>query len=159
MSRHPFSPKYLQTLTGHQRTIFLSIYFLAFLAIGLGSACLPAATAYTFTTFAGLPGSPGSSNGTGSTAGFNGPLGVATDSSGNVYVSDLDNGIIRKISPLGVVTTLAGTPGVFGSSDGTGAAAQFSALCNQPIHEPEGELKRGNTPKIGVLQWKTKLRS
>ena len=51
--------------------------------------------------------------------------GVAVDSSGNVYVTDTFNFTIRKISSGGVVTTLAGTAGSSGSTDGAGAAARF----------------------------------
>jgi serine/threonine protein kinase, bacterial len=75
------------------------------------------------TTFAGS-GSPGSQDGTGAAASFRMPTGVAVDASGNVYVSDTDNGKIRKITPGGVVTTLAGS-GAWGSADGAGAAASF----------------------------------
>jgi sugar lactone lactonase YvrE len=68
----------------------------------------------------------GNSDGTGAAARFNSPYGVATDSAGNVYVADANNGTIRKITPAGVVTTLAGTAGAFGSTDATGAAARFT---------------------------------
>jgi sugar lactone lactonase YvrE len=77
------------------------------------------------TTLAGSPGQWGSSNGTGSAASFDDPSGVAVDSTGNVYVADTGNEEIRKISPSGVVTTLAGSPGQWGSNDGTGSAASF----------------------------------
>ena len=50
---------------------------------------------------------------------------MAVDSAGNVYVADLNNNTIRKITPVGVVTTLVGTAGTFGSADGTGANARF----------------------------------
>ncbi|WP_420475669.1 hypothetical protein [Noviherbaspirillum sp. ST9] len=59
---------------------------------------------------------------------FNQPLGLARDSSGNLYVADSANHTIRKIAPSGAVTTLAGTAGISGSNDGAGAAARFSAL-------------------------------
>src|SRR5205085_975301 len=78
------------------------------------------------TTLAGLAGSSGSDDGTGSAARFYGPSGVATDSSGNVYVADAGNQTIRKITPAGVVTTLAGLAGNNGSDDGTGSAARFN---------------------------------
>ncbi len=78
------------------------------------------------TTLAGAAGVFGSADGTGAAARFNSPFGVATDSAGNVYVADAFNSTIRKITPAGVVTTLAGAAGVFGSADGTGAAASFN---------------------------------
>ncbi len=78
------------------------------------------------TTVAGSISS-GSSDGTGGSASFNQPVGIAIDASGNLYVSDSGNGTIRKIASGGVVTTIAGTPGVSGYSDGTGAAAQFGS--------------------------------
>ncbi len=78
------------------------------------------------TTLAGLAGSGGSTDGTGSDARFAWPVAVAVDSAGNVFVADYNNNTIRKITPTGLVTTLAGTPGPGGSDDGTGSAASFS---------------------------------
>jgi len=78
------------------------------------------------TTLAGVAGSSGSADGPGSAARFAFPLGVATDTSENIYVADSNNATIRKITPAGVVTTLAGRAGSFGSADGTGSAARFS---------------------------------
>lgn len=77
------------------------------------------------TTLAGQAGYSGSADGTGSAARFLTPLGVAVDAAGNVYVADAGNDTIRKISPEGVVTTLAGLAGQSGSSDGTGSEARF----------------------------------
>lgn len=76
------------------------------------------------TTLTGT-GGRGSTDGIGTAASFFLPGGVATDSADNVYVADTHNNTIRKITPAGVVTTLAGTPGVNGNADGTGAAASF----------------------------------
>ena len=87
-------------------------------------------SAGTVTTLAGVGGAVGSSNGTGAAARFNAPQGIAVDSSGNIYVAEPGEAAnahtIRKITPAGVVTTLAGTYGATGSSDGIGAAARFN---------------------------------
>jgi sugar lactone lactonase YvrE len=79
-------------------------------------------------TLAGTAGMAGSQDGTGASALFNQPSGVAVDGGGNVYVADTGNATIRKITPTGAVTTLAGSPVSRGSHDGTGSSAQF----NQP---------------------------
>jgi sugar lactone lactonase YvrE len=70
-------------------------------------------------------GSPGFADGNSQEAQFNNPAGVAVDSTGNVYVSDQANHCIRKISPAGQVTTLAGN-GKTGFSDGNGLSSQFA---------------------------------
>ncbi|MCB1104913.1 MAG: hypothetical protein KDK74_09295, partial [Cephaloticoccus sp.] len=79
-------------------------------------------------TLAGSAGNSGSADGTGDAARFNYPTGVAVDGAGNVYVADTTNNLIRKITPAGLVSTLAGVVGVSGWQDGTGAGALF----NQP---------------------------
>ena len=92
------------------------------------------------TTLAGLAGSWGSADGTGSAAQFYNPSGVAVDGAGNVYVADFYNSTIRKVTPGGVVTTLAGLAGTYGSADGTGSVARFGgfdASLGQPAG-PEG---------------------
>jgi FG-GAP-like repeat/NHL repeat len=76
-------------------------------------------------TLAGLAGSAGSTDGTGSAARFNTPTGIAIDAAGNLYVADSHNHTIRKISPAGAVSTMAGLAGSVGSADGTGSAARF----------------------------------
>jgi uncharacterized delta-60 repeat protein len=77
------------------------------------------------TTLAGSVSS-GSADGTGNAARFNHPRGVAVDASGNVYVADASNQTIRKITSAGVVTTVAGSVGSIGSTDGIGSAARFN---------------------------------
>jgi hypothetical protein len=78
------------------------------------------------TTLAGTAIVSGSTDATGAAARFSFPQGVATDGTGNVYVADAGNSIVRKITPAGVVTTLAGTASVSGSTDAIGAAARFN---------------------------------
>ena len=75
--------------------------------------------------FAGKPGASGSADGAGDEARFNSPRGIAVDAQNNVYVADEGNSNIRKITPAGVVSTLAGTAGQAGKTDGTGLAASF----------------------------------
>ena len=76
------------------------------------------------TTLAGS-GIASASDGLGTAASFYGPIGIAVDALGNVYVADYFSNKIRKISPEGLVTTLAGS-GTPGATDGTGTAASFS---------------------------------
>ena len=73
------------------------------------------------TTLAGLLGTSGTNNGTGTAARFNNPIGVAVDVSGSVYVGDTANHAIRKITPAGVVTTLAGLAGTSAPTTGWGS--------------------------------------
>jgi gliding motility-associated-like protein len=75
------------------------------------------------TTLAGS-GQNGLTDGTGANASFRALAGITVDGAGNVFVSDFNT--IRKVTPAGVVTTLAG--GGYGSQDGTGTAASFSNI-------------------------------
>jgi DNA-binding beta-propeller fold protein YncE len=79
------------------------------------------------TTLAGS-GTPGFADGQGALAQFNGPVGVAVDAQGVVYVADTYNDRIRRIAPDGSVSTLAGN-GRPGFADGSGGAAQFDTPC------------------------------
>jgi serine/threonine protein kinase, bacterial len=75
------------------------------------------------TTVAGN-GLMGSVNGKGTAASFANLMGITVDENGNIYIADSHNNLIRKISPEGLVTTLAGN-GSPGSSDGIGNSASF----------------------------------
>jgi hypothetical protein len=74
---------------------------------------------------AGNPPRAGSSDGTGAGARFAGPAGAAILGD-DLFLADTDNHTIRKVTPAGVVTTIAGSAGVTGSTDGSGTAARFS---------------------------------
>ena len=82
-------------------------------------------TNWMVTTFAGTPGQSGTNDGTGLSAMFNVPRGMAFDSAGNLFVVDSNNHTVRMITPEGVVTTVAGMPGVTGSANGTNTDARF----------------------------------
>lgn len=77
------------------------------------------------TTLAGS-GVTGSDDGTGAAATFNYPNSITVGPDGNIYVAGNQDHNIRKVTPAGVVTTLAGS-GVSESVDGIGVAASFSA--------------------------------
>ena len=112
----------------HRRSRFTG-FLACLLCLGFFSARLLAqqnsALAYTFTTLAGKPLS-GSADGIGDAAQFHQPYGIAIGNAGDLYVADTFNFTIRKVTSAGVVTTIAGVPGVFGSSDGQGSNARFN---------------------------------
>ncbi|OAM87166.1 hypothetical protein AW736_24995, partial [Termitidicoccus mucosus] len=84
---------------------------------------------YEVVTLAGTPGVNGSDDGTGLEALFASPKAIVADAAGaNLYVADTGNHTIRRVTAAGVVTTLAGLPGVSGQGDGDGSVALF----NQP---------------------------
>ena len=76
------------------------------------------------TTLAGS-GAAGSADGTGTSASFNGAWGIGIDASDNLYVCDVQNYKIRKVTPAGVVTTFAGD-GTIGALDGPALSAKFN---------------------------------
>ncbi len=90
-----------------------------------GHAIRKISAAGVVSTLAG--GTSGSADGQGSQAQFVAPYAVALDRSGNVYVGDIGNTTVRKITPTGAVTTLAGVPVQPGYTDGQGNAVRFTA--------------------------------
>jgi sugar lactone lactonase YvrE len=98
------------------------------------------------TTMAGSPGERGASDGLGSSARFDLPLGIAVDSAGHVYVADTFNNTVRKITPEGLVTTVAGVARASGFVDGPAASARFH-WPHGIVLDPEGNAyvtERGN---------------
>lgn len=78
-------------------------------------------------TVAGAPGVAGFADGVGAAARFRFPAGIAVDpADGTIWISDKDNHVIRRMTPTGAVTTVAGDPGVPGSADAQGTAAKFA---------------------------------
>lgn len=78
-------------------------------------------------TLAGTAGVSGTNDGTGQDARFNNPTSLAVDGNGNIYVADTLNNAIRKVTPDGVVSTLAGKPGSSGTNDGSALEARFNS--------------------------------
>ncbi len=107
------------------------------------------------TTLTSSPRVTGSADGTGSAATFDHTKGVVHDSAGNVYVADGFNHTIRKITPAGVVSTLAGTAGTSGNADGTGTAATFNRPMGLAIDSSGANLyvatKNGNNIRRIVI--------
>jgi hypothetical protein len=96
----------------------------------------PVGTNWVVTTIAGSVTNSGDMDGTNDAAMFYSLHGLAADSAGNVYVSDTGNQLIRKLTPVGtnwVVTTLAGQPGISGTNNGAGVAAQFFSPCSVAV--------------------------
>ena len=91
-------------------------------------------TAGVVTVLAGATQSAGTADGTGAAAHFNDPWAIAIDSSGNLFVADSNNHLIRKVTPAGVVTTIAGTvsAGVGVSGHADHATDPLSATFNTP---------------------------
>jgi sugar lactone lactonase YvrE len=112
------------------------------------------------TTLAGA-GASGSADGVGTNALFSVPVALAVDGAGNVYVADYGNNLLRRVSPLGVVTTLAGLPGVSGSANGNSESATFfqpsgiavDNATNLYVADTGNDLIRKITPNATTASW------
>jgi hypothetical protein len=93
----------------------------------------------------------GFSDGNATDARFNGPTGIAVDQSGNIFIADTENDVIRRLAADGSVVTIAGSPGMAGFSDGRGGAALF----NQPTAlalDASGNLYVADTGNDAIRQ-------
>jgi sugar lactone lactonase YvrE len=95
-------------------------------------------------TLAGSAGNAGSADGNGAVARFWNPQGLAVDGTGNIYVADTGNNAIRKISPMGQVTTIAGLAGSAGSANGPGPQARFNGPAGIAV-DKDGNLYVADT--------------
>ena len=117
------------------RRMFGRVFGAAVIALSLTACGISGIGGSQTATGSPAPGAPGLSllagglGGSGNTDGpsgrFLGPEAIAVDATGNLYVADEFNHTVRKISPAGVITTLAGLAGVSGSADGVGSTARF----------------------------------
>lgn len=110
-----------------------------FTIVALFAACPVAHGDGILSSISGENGAAGHHDGTGGGARFNDPMGLARDSQGNLFVCDARNHVIRKISPAGIVSTVAGEPGEFGAANGIGSAARFYFPADIAI-APDGTL-------------------
>lgn len=111
------------------------------------------------TTLAGVVGQSGNVDGVGGSARFSHPTALATDRRGNVYVADAWNRRLRKITPAGVVTTLAGSDVTPPGIDGTGAAATFDTVMSGITVDSVGNLYALDGSRIRVASSTLKARS
>ncbi len=93
----------------------------------------------TITPVAGGGAPAAFADGPAATARFNAPLGLAQDAAGILYVADTGNHVIRRVALDGTVSTVAGSPGVSGFADGSGAAARFNSPRGLTVG-PDGDL-------------------
>jgi sugar lactone lactonase YvrE len=106
------------------------------------------AESLTVTTFAGSDGGPGYRDGAGNAARFFAPWALTVDASGNILVADSNAHTIRHVTPSGVVTTLAGVAGEWGSANGRGGVARFgtpytiAADSSGNVYVADGNLRK-----------------
>ncbi len=90
-------------------------------------------------------------DGTGTAARFSQPNGLAIDSAGYLYIADTSGNVIRRVSPAGVVTTIAGT-GTSGSLDGVGNAATFASPFGITVNRTGDVIVGGTDGALRLIQ-------
>ena len=111
-----------------------NLYFTSF-----GAHCIFKLTGNTLSILAGNNDPAGYADGTGNEASFNEPSGIVVGRDGNIYVADLNNHRIRKITPAGVVTTLAGDGGNR-NTDGVGREASLNGPMHLAFHARDHDI-------------------
>ncbi len=96
-------------------------------------------------TLAGTPRVQGYVDATGANAKLFAPVGVAVDAAGNAYLADTSNHAIRKITPAGVVTLVAGTPGTSGNVDTAGGSPSFKSPQGIAVDKATGVIYVADT--------------
>ena len=121
-----------------------NLYFTSF-----GAHCIFKLTGNTLSILAGNNDPAGYADGTGNEASFNEPSGIVVGRDGNIYVADLNNHRIRKITPAGVVTTLAGDGGNR-NTDGVGREASLNGpdYLTPPENPPLKDIETGSGDAI-----------
>ena len=110
-------------------------------------------TSGVVTTIAGANTTCGFADGTGTTAHFKNPAGIAYNSTdGNLYVTDTNNCAIRQVTTSGIVTTIAGLNTTCGFADGTGTSAYFSHPAGLAYNSTNGNLYVADTTNCVVRQ-------
>lgn len=110
------------------------------------------------TTLAGTAGVLGSNDGVGAEASFTHPSDITLDGEGNAYVTDTRNFTLRKISPNGLVTTIAGMAGEHGDVDDEGSDARFT-WPRGIVSDGRGALFVTDAGAIRRINWKAEVRS
>jgi sugar lactone lactonase YvrE len=111
-----------------------------------GSAVRRITTDGVVRTIAGIPGSGGHRDGQGANARFFGPQGIAVDRGGNVFVAEEKSSTLRKITPAGVVSTVAGTPGRPGHKDAVfSARAMRVNIAGSPVTAEDSRDTAGDS--------------
>jgi sugar lactone lactonase YvrE len=105
----------------HRRAWYWPALLLQIAVAGIGVA-----QTYEWTTLAGST-AWGYKDGSGGAARFSNPTDLACTPDGVLFVADTGNRVVRRISPQGEVSTLAGSAGLTGTDDGSGAAARFTS--------------------------------
>lgn len=118
--------------------MFACLAVCAVLCFSVSSHAQTGGSGYTIEPFAGAPRTLGD-NGPATAALLWSPQGVSVDSAGNLYIADTGNGRVRKVTPSGVITTIAGTTPGYSGDNGPALSAQLSFPA-KAVAAPNGDV-------------------